>query len=59
MSGVTLNTAWISSGLMIPTVEVTTISPTTTTTRSRYGRNSGMTRRHVSRSARTAGPSVT
>jgi hypothetical protein len=27
-----LNTVWISSGLMIPIVEVTTISPTTATT---------------------------
>ena len=27
-----LNTTWISSGLMMPTVEVTTISPTTAAT---------------------------
>ena len=27
-----LNTAWISSGLMMPIVEVTTISPTTAAT---------------------------
>jgi hypothetical protein len=27
-----LNTAWISSGLMMPIVEVSTISPTTTAT---------------------------
>src|SRR6266576_1742790 len=44
-----LNTAWMSSGLTMPIVEVSTIRPTTTATRPRYGRNSGMTRRAVSR----------
>src|SRR5436189_5910310 len=44
-----LNTAWMSSGLTMPIVEVSTIRPTTTATRPRYGRNSGITRRAVSR----------
>ena len=44
-----LNTTWISSGLTMPIVEVTTMSPTTTATWARYGRNSGSTRRAVSR----------
>src|SRR5438046_2206904 len=44
-----LNTAWMNSGLMMPIVEVSTMRPTTATTRPRYGRNSGITRRAVSR----------
>src|SRR6185312_14670542 len=44
-----LNTAWMSSGLMMPIVEVSTMRPTTTATRPRYGRNSGITRRAVFR----------
>jgi hypothetical protein len=44
-----LNTAWMSSGLMMPMVEVRTMSPTTTATCPRYGRNSGVTRRAVFR----------
>jgi hypothetical protein len=32
-----LNTTWISSGLMMPIVEVTTISPTTAATWARVG----------------------
>src|SRR5262249_33093851 len=44
-----LNTAWISNGLMMPIVEVTTIRPTTAATWARYGRNSGTTRRMVLR----------
>src|SRR6266487_4670743 len=44
-----LNTAWMSSGLTMPIVEVSTMRPTTTATRPRYGRNSGITRRAVFR----------
>src|SRR5690349_5821871 len=44
-----LNTAWMSSGLTMPIVEVSTMSPTTTATRPRYGLNSGITRRAVFR----------
>src|SRR6185437_1387627 len=47
-----LNTAWMSSGLTMPIVEVSTMRPTTAATRPRYGRNSGITRRAVSRPIR-------
>src|SRR5215472_4148616 len=47
MNKALLNTAWISNGLMMPIVEVTTIRPTTAATWARYGRNSGTTRRMV------------
>src|SRR3954468_16672110 len=46
-----LNTAWMSSGLTMPIVEVSTMSPITRVTCPRYGRNSGITRRAVSRPA--------
>src|SRR6266513_1993714 len=49
MNSALLNTAWMSSGLTMPIVEVSTIRPTTTATRPRYGRNSSITRRAVSR----------
>ena len=53
-----LNTVWMSSGLTIPIVEVSTMRPTTITTRPRYGRNSGITRRAVSRPARAGGSAL-
>src|ERR1700760_3389538 len=49
-----LNTAWISSGLMMPIVEVTTIRTMTAVTWNRYGRNSGTIRRTLLRPARGA-----
>src|ERR1700730_14862172 len=53
-----LNTAWMSSGLTMPIVEVSTIRAITTATRPRYGRNSGITRRAVSRPTRPRGSAV-
>src|ERR1700749_1986551 len=44
MNRALLNTAWISSGLMMPIVQVTTMRTMTTDTWSRYGRNSGTIR---------------
>src|SRR2546429_67868 len=49
MNSALLNTAWMSSGLTMPIVEVSTIRPTTTALRPGYGRNSGIPRRAVSR----------
>src|SRR5690348_16018162 len=51
-----LNTAWMSSGLTMPIVEVSTMSPTTAATRPRYGLNSGITRRAVFRPTCACGP---
>src|SRR5689334_21621008 len=53
-----LNTAWMSSGLTMPIVEVSTMSPTTAATRPRYGLNSGITRRAVFRPTCACGPRV-
>jgi hypothetical protein len=53
-----LNTAWMSSGLTMPIVEVSTMRLTTITTRPRYGRNSGITRRAVSRPVRAVGSAL-
>src|SRR5689334_18484972 len=53
-----LNTAWMSSGLTMPIVDVSTMSPTTAATRPRYGLNSGITRRAVFRPTCSCGPRV-
>src|ERR1700760_265352 len=55
MNRALLNTAWISSGLMMPMVEVTTMRTMTAVTWNRYGRNRGTIRPALLRSVRAGG----